>query len=103
MRIIQIVIVFILVLIAPQSMFGSPQQVSNKSQPTFKEAVDICILSVRKETDNSFGFKHSQFDAYIMPDNFVEFIGTQKEHFSFKKCLNEKGHPIESIRDSVKD
>ena len=59
MRIIQIVIVFILVLIAPQSMFGSPQQVSNKSQPTFKEAVDICILSVRKETDNSFGFKHS--------------------------------------------
>jgi hypothetical protein len=103
MRMIWIVVLFILALLAPQHVFGAQQQVAEKSQPTFKEAVDICALIVRKETDNIFGVKYSQFDVYIMPDNYIEFIGTSKERFNFKKCLNEKGHPIELIRDLVKD
>ena len=103
MRMIWIVVLFTLALMAPQYVFGAQQQVAEKSQLTFKEAVDICALIVRKETDSIFGSKYSQFDVYIMPANFIEFIGTQKERFNFKKCLNEKGHPIELIRDLVKD
>ena len=103
MRMIWIVVLFVLVLMAPQHIFGAQQQVAEKSQPTFKEAVDSCALSVRKETDNTFGFKFSQFDVYIMTGDVIEFMGTQKERFNFRKCLNEKGHPIELMRDLVKD
>ena len=103
MGMIWIVVLFVYVLMSPQHIFGAQQQIAEKSQLTFKEAVDVCTLIIRKETDNIFGYKHSQFDVYVMPDNFIEFIGTQKERFNFKKCLSEKGHPIELIRDLVKD
>ena len=103
MRMIWIVALFVYVLMTPQHICGAQQQIAEKSQLTFKEAVDVCTLIIRKETDNIFGYKHSQFDVYVMPDNVIEFIGTQKERFNFKKCLSEKGHPIELIRDLVKD
>jgi len=103
MRMIWIVVLFGLALMAPQHIFGAQEQIAEKSQPTFKEAVDICALIVRKETDNFYGFKYSQFDVSIMSGDYIEFIGTKKERFNFTKCLNEKGHPIELIRDLAKD
>ena len=66
-----------------------------KAPPTFKEAISACIVIVRKETDDQLNMKISKFDAYLKPDVKVEFFGNTKEHFSFRKCMNEKGHTLE--------
>ena len=73
----------------------APKIPNKQVQLTFTEAVDTCIFIVRQETDNRVGLKVSQFDAYSQSEGRVEFIGTEKERFSFRKCMNEKGHPIE--------
>jgi len=103
MRMIWIVVLSVLVLMPPQYTFGAQEPIAEKSQPTLKEAVDICALIVRKETDNFYGFKYSQFDVSIMSGDYIEFIGTKKERANFTRCLNEKAHPIELMRDLVKD
>jgi len=66
-----------------------------KAPHTFKEAISACIVIVRKETDDRVNLKISNFDAYLKPDGKVEFFGNTKEHFSFRKCMNEKGHTLE--------
>ena len=103
MPMIWIVVLFVLVLMPSQHTFGAQEQIAEKSQPTFKEAVDICALIVRKETDYFYGFKYSQFEVSIMSGDYVEFIGTKKERLNFTKCLNENGHPVELMRGLVKD
>jgi hypothetical protein len=80
--------------IAPKNLV--PKISSKQVQLTFKEAVDTCIFIVRQESDNRVGLKLSQFDAYSKSEGRVEFIGTEKERFSFRKCMNEKGYPLES-------
>lgn len=81
--------------IAPKNLV--PKISSKQVQLTFKEAIDTCSVIVRKETDDRLGFKHSQFDAFLKPNGTtVSMFGTAKERFSFEKCMNEKGHPLES-------
>ena len=42
MRMIWIVVLSVLVLMPPQYTFGAQEPIAEKSQPTLKEAVDIC-------------------------------------------------------------
>jgi hypothetical protein len=71
-------------------------------QPTFKQAVETCTAIVRKGIDDrAGGFKSSEFAAYVEPNGTVDFFGTQREHFRFDGCLNERGytlHPVSGVR-----
>jgi len=78
MRLIWIVVLFVLVLLGPQHLCGAQQQVAEKSQPTFKEAVDICALSVLKESDNIFGPKYSQFDVILCLVTLLSLLELRK-------------------------
>src|SRR2546430_16984920 len=78
MRMIWIVVLFVLVLMAPQYIVGAQEQVAEKSQPTFKEAVDICALSVLKESDNIFGPKYSQFDVILCLVTLLSLLELRK-------------------------
>jgi hypothetical protein len=91
----RIILLFILVLFVLPNTIGAQQRSQKKTQPELKELIVSCIATVRKEIDNHFGFKASQFDAYIVPDGRIKFFGTQKEQFSFIKCMNERGYPLE--------
>jgi hypothetical protein len=75
---------------------GDNQKTSQEMQ--LKQVVETCAAIVRKETnDKAGGFNVSQFDAYVEPDGTVNFFGTQREHFSFQKCMNERGHTLGPI------
>jgi len=80
-------ILFFLCLITLQNTSNAQPQSQNKKPLTLKEAINICAVRARKETDDKIGVKFSNFDAYIKPDGSVEFFGTPKERFSFEKCL----------------
>lgn len=95
MQLTRVGILFVLALITVQSTLVAQQESQKtKAPPTFKEAVASCIVIVRKETDDQLNMKISKFDAYIKPDGMVEYLGNERERFSFRKCLNEKGYPI---------
>lgn len=82
-----------LALAALPTMAGAQQQ-RQKALPTLRGAVAACILVVREEIDKQAGFKISQFDAYSNDDGTVRWFGTNKERFSFEKCMNEMGYPL---------
>jgi hypothetical protein len=56
--------------------------------------VEGCAAIVREETNKRDRFQSSEFDAYIKSNGRIAFFGTDKEGFSFEKCMNEKGHPL---------
>ena len=72
-----------------------------------KAAVTACSSIVRQETNRQFQETNSQlarlgmqvveskFDAYVAPDGRVSFLGTQAENFSFQKCMNDRGYPLD--------
>jgi hypothetical protein len=93
MRMVGRATLFVLSLIALPSVLNA-QQLQKQKQLTLKEAVDICIVIVRKQTEDEWGLKIGQFDAYIRADGQVSYFGNNKERFSFQKCLDEKGHPL---------
>lgn len=68
--------------------------------PEFRDAVGRCISLVRGQSNIELTRAgvvtvRSSFDAYIRPDGFVSFLGTQIERFRFRKCLAEGGHPLD--------
>ena len=77
-----------------QESLRSQKETQQIQTATIKEAVDACVAIVRKESNNRIGYQPSQFDAYVKAGGKVAFFGTNKEGFSFGKCMNEKGHPL---------
>jgi hypothetical protein len=70
------------------------------STPEFKAAVTACRSIVRQETNSQFArsgitIVESTFDAYVQSDGTVYFLGTKAENFSFAKCMNDRGYPLE--------
>ena len=84
-----------LALAALPIVVGAQQQQRQRTQPTLKEAVAACVLIVRDETNKRIGVNVSDFDAYTTDEGAVSYFGTPKERFSFEKCMNEMGHPLQ--------
>jgi hypothetical protein len=77
---------------------GTPTDPNTFKQDTFKQAVEGCVAIVRKETNaKAGGYNVSEFDAYVNSDQTVHYLGTARERFSFEKCMNERGHPLDPI------
>jgi hypothetical protein len=77
-------------------MVSAQQQVQKKSQLSFKEAVEICVLIVRQETFNRIHTRVDEFDAYVKADGVTtSMYGSVRERFSFGKCMNDLEHRLE--------
>lgn len=65
------------------------------SARTNQEIVDSCADQVRNETDTKAGRRgFSDFDAFDKGNGVVAMFGTEKERFSFSKCLHANGLPL---------
>jgi len=72
----------------------SQKNMQQRPKPTLKELVEVCAAIVRKDTNEQLANQASEFDAYVTADGSVANVGTDKEDFSFGKCMNETGHPL---------
>lgn len=95
-RWIRIALLSGVVLGGPSDAGGAQQEQRAQPQPTAEEAVAACTALVRKESDERFGSRTSEFDAYVTSTGRVEYMGTTTEGFQFRKCMAARGFPLRS-------
>ena len=42
--------------------------------------------------------RRARLQGFVKPDDSVENFGTQKQHFEFHKCMNDRGVPTDPVR-----
>ena len=72
-----------------EDFLKSQKDAKQKRSPTPEEAVDARAVQVRRKNQGG------QFDAYVKQGGTISSIGTKEEMFSFEKCMNAKGRPLE--------
>ena len=74
---------------------AEPSQKLVPDSDRFKQAVDQCVVELRKQFDgqNVDGYR---FDAYVIPlTDRVRYLGTERHVYFFYKCMALKGEPLE--------